>query len=217
MNPLTFRSSRNKEEDFEGSLNKSALWAITYGDLMSFMSIFFLIMFVFASSKSLGVQMAMRGVQKTFGNKSSDAVLKGLFSKEGLKNVATVEVKDKKIRIVFTEPVLFPSGSATLRPGAQAVLARVADVLAALPNPVTIEGHTDPVPLRPGSAIKTNWELSMARAYTVLRFMIDQAHLKESRLSAVGYGEFKPVQSNDTPEGRAANRRIEINILPEES
>src|ERR1700690_2040212 len=104
--PLTFKSIRSKDDDFEGNLNKSSLWAITYGDLMSFLSIFFLILFVFTSSKSLGVQMAMRGVQKTFGNKSSDAVLKGLFSKEGLKNVATVEVKDKKIRIVFTEPVL---------------------------------------------------------------------------------------------------------------
>jgi len=203
-------------DDFEGQLNKSALWAITYGDLMSFLAIFFLILFVSVNSKSMGTQMAMRGLENTFSKKPPDVVIKELFSKEGLQKIASVKVEQRKIRIVFSEPVLFDSGSADLHPSARNVLHRVAEVLKALPNPVTIEGHTDDVPLRGGAAYRTNWQLSMARAYSVLQDLIDREGLQPRRLSAVGYGEFKPVRPNDTPEGRSANRRIEINIFPQD-
>jgi chemotaxis protein MotB len=202
-------------DDLESQMNKSALWAITYGDLMSFLAVFFLILFVSVNSKGLGTQMAMRGLQNSFSKQRTDVVIKELFSKEGLQKVASVELKNDKIRIVFSEPVLFASGDATLHPKAVSILHQVADVLRALPNPVTIEGHTDNVPLRKSKkAYDTNWQLSMARAYSVLQDMINKEGIQPNRLSAVGYGEFKPVKPNDTPEGRAANRRIEINILP---
>lgn len=78
-----------------------------------------------------------------------------------------------------------------------------------------IEGHTDNRPLGRKSAFKSNWELSAARAFSVLQFFLKEGVAPE-KLSAVGYGEFKPIKSNETPEGRNANRRIEINIVRHE-
>jgi len=84
-----------------------------------------------------------------------------------------------------------------------------------LPNPIQIEGHTDNRPLGRSIRFRSNWELSSARAFSVLQFFIKEGVAPE-KLSAVGYGEFKPVKSNDTPEGRSGNRRIEINIIRHE-
>lgn len=81
-----------------------------------------------------------------------------------------------------------------------------------MPNSISIEGHTDDRPVLPGSKFDSNWELSSARAFAVLRFF-EINGIPQARLSATGYGEFRPLESNATPEGRTANRRIEINIL----
>ena len=78
---------------------------------------------------------------------------------------------------------------------------------------IGIEGHTDNEPIE-YSGWKSNWELSTARALSVLHYLADQEGIAPQRLSAVGYGEYKPVASNDTKEGRRLNRRVEIVILP---
>ncbi|MFC1594414.1 flagellar motor protein MotB, partial [Candidatus Omnitrophota bacterium] len=80
---------------------------------------------------------------------------------------------------------------------------------------IAVEGHTDNVPIR-YSGWLSNWELSSARALSVLHFLIDEGGINPERLSANGYGEFHPVVSNDTPEGQQQNRRVEIVILPEQ-
>jgi chemotaxis protein MotB len=78
---------------------------------------------------------------------------------------------------------------------------------------IGIEGHTDNVPIK-YSGWKSNWELSTARALSVLHYLEDSKNIDPKRLSATGYGEFQPVTVNDTPEGRQKNRRVEIVILP---
>jgi chemotaxis protein MotB len=109
---------------------------------------------------------------------------------------------------------LFAPGDATLRPAARAPLAAVAEVLKGLTLPVEVEGHTDSTPIR-GGPYPSNWELSAARAATVVRFL--QANgVAADRLAAVGYAEFKPVASNRHPEGRARNRRISLVVLDPE-
>ncbi|MBI4425491.1 MAG: OmpA family protein [Elusimicrobia bacterium] len=202
-----------REDEFENQLNRTSLWAITYGDLMSFLVLFFLLLYVGASTKSVAVQMSIKSVQEQFG-KQGKAVGE-LFSRHGVQQIAKLETGEQKIRIVFSSPVLYDSGRAVLKPGSMGHLTQLAEALAEIPNPIQIEGHTDVQPLTPGSPFKSNWELSAARAFAVLTFFEGQG-IPSSRLSAIGYGAGRPQKPNDTPEGRAANRRIEINIMRRE-
>jgi chemotaxis protein MotB len=116
-----------------------------------------------------------------------------------LRGKMTVKMKDK---------ILFSSGSATIGKDGKDALHAVAEVLRGVQGKVIrVEGHTDNVPL--GRGAFTNWELSVARALAVVRFMQDSG-VDPTRLAAAGYGEFQPIAPNDTPEGRSQNRRIEI-------
>jgi chemotaxis protein MotB len=106
-----------------------------------------------------------------------------------------------------------------LKPDGEAVLAKVAAFLAQHPElKIHVIGHTDNVPIRGAarSRFPTNWELSTARALAAVRFLTERAGLDPHRVGAVGYGEYRPVADNSTPEGRARNRRIAITILPDE-
>ena len=125
-----------------------------------------------------------------------------------------VEMQGKGLVITFVSEVLFDSGKAKLRKDSYPKLDKVADVLntTVLDLNVGIEGHTDNKPIK-RSGWKSNWELSTARALSVLHYLSDKS-VSEPRLAAIGYGEYKPVASNDTKEGRQANRRVEIVILP---
>jgi chemotaxis protein MotB len=121
-----------------------------------------------------------------------------------LRGKMTVKMKDK---------ILFSSGSATIGREGKEALASVAEVLRGVDGKVfRVEGHTDDVPT--GTA-RTNWELSTARALSVVRFLQEKG-VDPARLAAAGYGEHQPIAANDTPEGRSLNRRIEIVLAPAE-
>ena len=121
-----------------------------------------------------------------------------------LKGKLTVNVVDK---------ILFDSGKAALKPAGIKVLQQIGDILnSAVDKNIQVEGHTDNVPISGGLAARypSNWELSTARATTVLHFLQDKVGVSGERLSAVGYGEYQPISSNATAKGRAENRRIQI-------
>jgi len=126
-----------------------------------------------------------------------------------------VEMLEKGLVITFVAEVLFDSGKATLRKDAYKKLDKVAKVLntTVKDSAVGIEGHTDNVPIK-YSKWKSNWELSVARALSVLHYLEDKKHVDPRRLTATGYGEYHPVASNKTAAGRQKNRRVEIVILP---
>lgn len=129
---------------------------------------------------------------------------------------ATVEMTENKMEILlrFKDNVLFESGKADIIPSALPVLNNIAGVLKTYQEQiggVRIEGHTDNVPIHT-VMFPSNWELSTARAVAVLRYFVEQQHLPPEMLSAVGYGEYHPVATNDTIEGRAKNRRVDIVI-----
>lgn len=141
-----------------------------------------------------------------------------------LKDRLAQEIKDKQVRlemmdkglvITFVADVLFDSGKAKIRQEAYPILDKVSVVLKEnVPDlNVGIEGHTDNVPIK-YSGWKSNWELSSARALSVLHYLADDRGIYPQRLSAVGYGEYKAVASNDTADGRRLNRRVEVVILP---
>jgi chemotaxis protein MotB len=135
------------------------------------------------------------------------------------------EIKDKQVKlqmmekglvITFLTDILFDSGKAKIRPEVHTALNKVAKVLKEnVPNlNIGIEGHTDNQPIK-FSGWKSNWELSTARALSVLHYLIDEKGIEPERVSSIGYGEYRPVASNNTKDGRRLNRRVEIVILPQ--
>jgi chemotaxis protein MotB len=134
-------------------------------------------------------------------------------------NESRIEIsqfKNQMMVIKLTSEVLFKSGSAEIQPNGGKVLALIAESLNAYPDrAISIEGHTDNVPIGKNSSYVSNWELSTARALAAVNFFQQAKQMDPQRLQVVGHGEFQPVSSNETVEGRELNRRIEIRLMPE--
>lgn len=126
-----------------------------------------------------------------------------------------VEMGDRGLVITFLAEVLFDSGKAKLKDASLETLSKVAGILNTTVRDLNIgiEGHTDNVPITK-SNWKSNWELSTARALSVLHYMAEDQGLDPNRLAATGYGEYRPVADNETSAGRQKNRRVEIVIIP---
>lgn len=195
------------------------LWLIVLADMMTNLMLFFLVMFALAQQGPAAQQAAAQlfaakdvvapppkapePPPPAFVETSAAEQLKALF--------ADTTVDERAIRVRLQNRVLFPSAYATLSLEADDPLARLARVLKEMPNTVVVEGHTDAVRVS-NTPYKSNWELSVARSYAVIERLIREG-VPPERLVASGYGERRPVASNDTAEGRALNRRVEIVIL----
>ena len=127
-----------------------------------------------------------------------------------------VRVRDGRLVMRLPQDVLFPSGSANLSRDGELALMEVAVILKQFPDRrFMVAGHTDSQPVKEKSELyKDNWELSMARALVVTRFMVE-AKMRPDTIVAAGYGEHDPIAKNNSPEGRRENRRIEIILLPD--
>ena len=134
------------------------------------------------------------------------------LDRAGLTGKASLEIDPRGLVVHVADRVLFESGSAYLRWEGRRVLDQLAGVLADLDNLLVDAGHPDDRPRRGGGAMATNWELSTARATQVLRWMEEVRGLPSVRMSAAGYADTRPRASNDTPDNRALNRRVEIVI-----
>ena len=143
-----------------------------------------------------------------------DEMRAGLESKD-----VTISKLQGKLTVNILDRVMFDSGEAVLKPEGESVMRKIAAILIQHPElKIHVIGHTDNVPIRGNARLRfpTNWELSTARALAAVRFLTERAGVDPRRLGAVGYGEYRPVADNSTPEGRARNRRIAITILPDE-
>lgn len=110
------------------------------------------------------------------------------------------------------DSLFFNSGEASIRPEFIPILNALGKSLETIPNLIRIEGHTDSVPIQTAK-FPSNWELSTARATTVVRYLLSNFNFKPEKLSATGFAEFRPIAPNSTPEGRASNRRVDVVIL----
>jgi len=126
-----------------------------------------------------------------------------------------VSYSEQGAHLSFEDGVLFDFGQAVISAKGYAVLDQIADILRTTPDPIRVEGHTDNVPIHTRQ-YPSNWELSTARAVNVLKYFADAGRIDPRRLSAVGYGESKPLVNNDSPRNRAKNRRVEIVLIKEE-
>lgn len=150
--------------------------------------------------------------------KKTYASLVGEMNDEIKKGEITITQLKDKLSVNLVEKILFDSGSAEIKRDGKKVLDRVAEILRKVTDKqIRVEGYTDNVPISPRLAVKfpTNWELSTARATTVARYLQEKG-IDPGLLSACGYSEYRPIAPNDTDEGRARNRRIEISLVPKD-
>ncbi len=118
------------------------------------------------------------------------------------------------LAISLPQAILFPPGKDEINPAALPMVAQIADVLDKIPNKINLAGHADPIPIH-NRLFKNNWELAAARSLSLLNLFTTRYGIAESRFSIASYGSNEPRNSNDTPDGRASNRRVEILILDE--
>lgn len=227
------------EEDYIAGSDRShpVHWSVAWSDLMMTMFVFFIIMFAFHSSRvtyrgsmEQGSEIGSELGKGILGKGGGGGALGELPSpmeesiekiydlsrltleKNDMGGFASVElVPDKAVRIVLTGDLLFDSGKADLKESAKRSLGNIAEVLLKTPYMVNVVGHTDDVPIRSGN-FPSNWELSLSRAAVVTRFLIEEDGVAAERFYVTGHSYYFPLRPNNTPENRAANRRVEIVI-----
>ncbi|MBI4346656.1 MAG: flagellar motor protein MotB [Elusimicrobia bacterium] len=218
-------------EELEAELNKGAQWGLAYGDFMSYLMVFFLVLFAFSLQKrsdgEAPMDQGLSGLQTHFGGRASEEAqrserlraaedatrreLERVVERQGLRDAVRVEAERRRLRLVLAAPVLFDSGSADVKEESARLLFELAATLKTDDGrEVRVEGHTDDVPVA-GGEFESNWELSSARANAVVALLMRWG-LDPRRLAAAGFGEFRPRVPNDGPEHRAQNRRIEITL-----
>lgn len=137
--------------------------------------------------------------------------LQAYLEEAGLDDQVKIRLEERGIVLEIADAILFDTARVDLRPESLELMGMLGDVLVQMPNRVIVEGHTDNVPInRP--MFPSNWELSVLRATSVARYFIEVMDMAPSRFVASGYGEFQPVDTNLTAEGRANNRRVNIVI-----
>jgi chemotaxis protein MotB len=141
--------------------------------------------------------------------------VKEFVEENNLQSVVKIVVDTQGVVIQLIDSVLFESGSADIKINSKSILDKIGSLITTFPNEINVEGHTDNVPVRNGR-YESNWELSTARAGSVLRYFVDVHHMSPNRFKASGYGEYKPIVPNDTPEHKAMNRRVHILIVTNE-
>lgn len=209
-------------------------WLTTYSDMVTLLLTFFVMIVAMSEIKQANLQEAMsyfQGRTSVFQNsapipalpqpttdtesqykaKQVESLLDFIES-ENLQDNVQINYEEESMHIVITDEVMFPTGSTTLQQTAQKVLALIAKAAPDSTESITVIGHTDNMPIRTAQ-FPSNWELSGARAASVVRFLISKDNrLAPSNYQAIGKGEFEPIETNGTPEGRAKNRRIELLI-----
>src|SRR5258708_3683846 len=161
-------------------------------------------------------------IPKTVDKKSQEQIVELLPSLQVLTKELEQEIKAGKLQvsmgvrgisISFTQAALFPSGEDVIGPDTRLSIGKIARAISQVPNPVRMEGHTDAVPIH-NSRFRSNWELSAARSIALLELMVEFGEPR-NRLSIAGYADTTPLENNQTEQGRAKNRRVDIVILNE--
>jgi chemotaxis protein MotB len=134
------------------------------------------------------------------------------LKKNGLNGSTTTEITIRGLEISLRDTVLFDSGKADIKPEAKGKLIAIGKIISTLPNLISIEGHTDNVPIH-NSLFTSNWRLSAIRATNAAELLIENTNIPQQKISTVGYGEINPRVPNTTDANKALNRRVNIVIL----
>lgn len=134
------------------------------------------------------------------------------LEQNGMKGSVSTQIDERGLVVSINDTLFFDSGRAEIKTEPQKKLIEIGKIVNQLDNYIRVEGHTDNVPISNGQ-FSSNWQLSSARAANVTQFLITNSGIQPQKLSAVGYGEYRPILDNSTEEGRAKNRRVDIIIV----
>jgi chemotaxis protein MotB len=228
---------RSKKESAAEGGPSMERWLLTYADMITLLMVFFIMMYTISTvnadkfralAENLGMVLTgsppagiiEEGTNSTVPELTGEAkhladlqqALNEFIAREELGEQITVNLEERGLVVRFQTTVLFARGSADLTPEARRIIDRVGDRLNDLPNYIRVEGHTCDLPINTPQ-YPSNWELSTARATNVLQELISSCNISPERLSAIGYGEYRPRVPNINESSRQMNRRIDIVIL----
>jgi len=194
-------------------------WLISWADFLTLLFTFFVALYALSTvdkQKAEDLSVSLKTVFKIIDPPIKKDIEKPDVIKElerALSQYPEITIKEnhRGYVIKLQDTVLFKSGEYELNESAKEILDKIVLSLRLLPNKISIEGHTDNVPVK-SMTVRSNWDLSSLRALSVLYYFKDSG-ISPDRLSATGYGEYRPIADNETEEGRAKNRRVEIVLL----
>ncbi len=200
-------------------------WLVSYADFVTLLFAFFVVMFAVSQADKNNAQAVSESIKKALKNGGVTAAprakpaLAPAF--EALKEDLKTEIAGGGVRVSLDRRGLvisleagsfFPSAAAEISPDAYPAVAKVANVLNALPNAIRLEGHTDSQPISNGR-FQSNWELSASRSIAMLRLLHERFGIDIKRMSISGYADNQSLDSNDTETGRVHNRRVDIVVI----
>lgn len=227
--------SRKKKKKKEVNTNG---WMDTYADTITLLLTFFILLYSISSVDSKKLNELSQALKNSLKGETEVGELQNLedlkvdineinesteyedlvnklsqiIENNSLAEVIKIREEDDGVVLQLDETILFDSGKANLKEYSKEILDIITTIITNIDNDVLIEGNTDNVPIK-STEYATNWELSTARAVSVVRYFVESKKLDPTRFSVKGYGEFKPLVENDTPENKAINRRVDILIV----
>lgn len=202
-------------------------WLITYLDMLTLLITVFVVMLAYSTFQPDKFTQIKEAVSEEVGKAPKPAApqladsrpdparqlaqrLATQLGQSGLQDLVKMDIEDSRLTLQIQEKILFPSGGAELNLQGSQVLARLAPMFMAPGQMISVEGHTDNIPINTGM-FPSNWELASSRATRVVRFLAERG-VPPNRLRAIGYGEMRPLASNASEQGRSVNRRVSIVI-----
>lgn len=222
---------RGKGDDVE-----TGSWLDTYADTITLLLTFFILLYSISAVDSQKLSKLSKALQSSLGGSTSIEKLENIedlkvgvgksnLEKEdlakkvnkavqdnNLQDSVKVREEDRGIVLQLDENILYDSGRADLKETSIKALDTITKLVKDMDNDVLVEGHTDNIPIH-NSEYASNWELSTARAVSVVRYFVENKEVPPTRFAVKGYAEFRPLVDNDTPENRSTNRRVDILIV----
>lgn len=204
-------------------------WLVSYSDFITLLFAFFVVLFAASESDAGKAKLVSAALSRALHSMASAPAPE--LSKppdltpslHALEDDLAQDVRDGRVRlsleqrglvVTLEDTAFFPPGDDHIEPTAYETFQKVAEAVGKLRNPVRVEGHTDSKPIHNGR-FHSNWELSAARAVAVLNLLQNRYGIEAERLSAAGYADTEPIQTNETEEGRSRNRRVDLVMVAE--
>ena len=217
-------------------------WALSYGDLMTLLCTFFILIVSFSTTELIKFRQAMGSMRGSLGvlleqdgssviPKSENSLVRSQNQKQALQIIkefeqkvfkldiesgVEIEIKKEGFKIRLSDDLIFEPGTATLNPSMYTILDDLGLLIHFYSQDVKVEGHTDNIPVFTDK-FGSNWELSTARAISVVKYFVNNLGIDPTRFTVTGCGPYKPLLPNTTPENRRRNRRVEIFIVLKDS
>lgn len=208
----------------------SGNWLVTYSDLVTLLLVFFVLLYLMTPGvdeatfnnfityfqKSIGIMEKTSIVNESAADRNTLRQewerIRSSIEEQGLSSEVEIERIPDGIKVTLSDALTFDSGSAELLPEAKRVLGEMAGIMDDKVSEIKVQGHTDNVPIARTSSYQSNWHLGAARAVSVVLFMKDRTGLDPGNFEASSFGEYKPVATNITADGRRQNRRVEMYV-----